>query len=30
MGVQRVYTPADYDLGVIVSEIADLALAQRG
>ncbi len=30
MGVARIFTPADYDLGVIVAEIADLALAHRG
>ncbi|MEM7142824.1 MAG: methylmalonyl-CoA mutase family protein [Actinomycetota bacterium] len=28
-GVERIYTPADYDLGVIVGEMADLALAHR-
>jgi len=30
LGVERIYTPVDYDLAVIVSEIADLALARRG
>ena len=29
MGVARVFTPADFDLGVIVAELADLALARR-
>ncbi|MDW3218937.1 MAG: methylmalonyl-CoA mutase family protein [Acidimicrobiales bacterium] len=29
LGVARIYTPADYDLGVIVGEMAELALAHR-
>ncbi|MEZ5244856.1 MAG: protein meaA [Acidimicrobiales bacterium] len=29
MGVARVFTPADFDFGVIVAELADLALAHR-
>lgn len=29
MGVRRVYTPGDYDLGVIVGEMTELALAHR-
>ncbi len=29
LGVQRIYTPVDYDLGVIVGEMADLAIAHR-
>jgi ethylmalonyl-CoA mutase len=29
LGVARIFTPVDYDLGVIVSEMADLALAHR-
>lgn len=30
MGVARIFTPVDYDLGEIVSHLADLALAHRG
>lgn len=29
LGVRRIYTPADFDLGVIVGEMADLAIAHR-
>jgi (2R)-ethylmalonyl-CoA mutase len=30
MGVAQVFTPADFDLGAIVADLADLALARRG
>jgi len=30
MGVARIFTPVDFDLGAIVSDLADLALAHRG
>ena len=30
LGVERVYTPTDFDLGAIVAEMTDLALARRG
>jgi len=29
MGITRVFTPADFDLGAIVAALADLALANR-
>lgn len=29
LGVDRIYTPTDYDLGVIIGEMADLALTNR-